>query len=75
MTYNHKEAIKALKLRASRARDLATDLDRYSMHLEDDREVSLETRYTWAINDIENFIRNIGFSELARHTANLSKKD
>lgn len=72
MTINHENAINAILLRATRARELAEKLERYAAQLVDDREVPLNERYTWAINEIENYIRNINFSKLARHTARIN---
>lgn len=73
MNYSHEAAIKALKQRANQARELTDKLDRYCEQLVDDREVKLTERYTWAINEIENTLRNLNFAELARHAANLAQ--
>lgn len=77
MTYAHEEALKALKIRALRARNLADVLDRYAKELEDTRptpklNVSVNTRYEWAINEIENYTRNLNFAELARHARGIA---
>jgi len=74
VTYAHEAAIKALKRRANDARELADKLDKYASALEDDREVSLTDRYCWAINEIENFMRNLDFNHLAKHAAELAKE-
>lgn len=70
-----KSAREALEARARDARSLADSIDARLKDLdhEDDSpiKVSRSERYTWIINDIENFIRNINFAELARHAANL----
>lgn len=71
MTHRHETAIKEIKLRASRARELADSLDNYAKAMEDDREVKVGTRMEWAINEIENFLRNINFAGLARYRAAL----
>lgn len=73
MTYQHEQAVKALQLQAQRARELADKLDQYAQELQDDREVKLTDRFSWAINEVENFIRNVNFSQLARHMMNLAK--
>ena len=65
MTYSHENAIKAIKIQASRATELASKLNTYAEQMADTREVKAGTRMEWAINEIENFIHNIGFSSLA----------
>ena len=79
MTYELKTAIQALRLRAERARDLATTIDNRVREMEekaggrkDEFPVSQTDVFVWTINDIENFIRNVNFAELARLAAGLS---
>lgn len=71
-------AIEALKRRAMHARNLAAVLEKHAADIENppavktNLEVSAADRFGWAINEIENFLRNLNFAEMARRMAELS---
>lgn len=70
------KAVEALMLRASQARALAGLLERYADRLMSPPKLEVPVAdavdvFHWAINEIENYIRNVNFAELARRTAEL----
>lgn len=73
MTKNQERAIEQIKIQARRAADLATELERYAREMADTKEISVHERMAWAINDIENYLRNINFATLARYMSKLTE--
>ena len=70
--YETKEAVKALKDRAASATRLAESLTKYAEQIAKGDDVPSNERFSWAINEIENFVRNVNFAQLARHCARIS---
>lgn len=68
-------AIRSLQRRANAARDLADTLERRIKQFADDSFASMTDQYCWAINEIENFTRNLDYAELARHAAMIRTND
>jgi hypothetical protein len=73
LSFRQRDAILELVNLAKRAEDLAADLKRRAADVQAEIECPDATRlakpedlYTWAINDVENFLRNINFAILAR---------
>ena len=78
MNDNMQRAVDALKTRALRARDLAVTLDRRAEELvnaKTDGRVKGSEVFVWAINEIENFTRNLDFNDLARCCAMLAQDE
>jgi len=57
------------------AERLIEDLNRYQVQLNADNNdnVDRSDRFGWAVNEIENFCRNVGYSEATRICATLAK--
>lgn len=71
-----KAVVAEMKHQATRAVELAETLSRYANELEKDAGgTEASDRFNWAINDIENYIRNINFANLARKMANLKSAE
>jgi hypothetical protein len=73
LTFRQRDAILELVNLAKRAEDLAAGLKRRAADVQAEIECLDATRlakpvdlYTWAINDVENLLRNINFATLAR---------
>lgn len=72
-------AVKAIRRRANDARGLAEKLERYAAEIENPPKsavkITATERFSWAINDIENYLRNLNFAEMARDAASMSEAD
>jgi len=76
-TYALKQLKEAFTKRANAMRDMADALDKRVEELGKPNEIkgmriTDADRSNWAVNEIENLIRNLNFSELCRLTASLT---
>lgn len=85
-SYQFEEAVKELQRRADRARELGAELDKRvadllspalsnkQLGINADNVYQRLREFETEINDIENYIRNINFSALARCCADLREE-
>lgn len=68
------KASMAIKQLASDARELAERLDRRAAQLAEGStpNASATELFSWAVNDIENYIRNVNFAGLVRRANELN---
>lgn len=72
------KAVSDLRTVAERAERLAVKLHHYADEIKNPPTdngipVTAAERYTWAINEVENYIRNINFANLASNVARISE--